>query len=230
MARRKKKTKKDETLVDIVEAKEQAQDFMESNQNLIFGALFALVLIIGGVFAYNNFFRKPLQKEAVEQMFQAQYQFERDSFALALTNPGGGFSGFLDIIDNYKGTSAANLSLYYAGLSYLHLGQYSAALDYLKDYKPSGQVIPIMKYGAIGDAYSELNELDNAMKFYKKAINEGENETITAYYLKKVGMLHEKQGNFADAKDAYEKIKNEYPESPDGRDIDKFITRVASKG
>jgi hypothetical protein len=38
MARRKKNQKKsDETLVDIVEVRDQAQSFMDKNRNLVFG-------------------------------------------------------------------------------------------------------------------------------------------------------------------------------------------------
>ncbi len=231
MAKRKKSQKKaDETLVDIVEVRDQAQGFMEQNQNLVFGGLLALVLIVGGLFAYNNFYKAPRQVEATEQMYQAQIQFERDSFARALTNPGGGYPGFLDIIDTYGGTAAGNLAHYYSGVAYLNLGQYEAAIDYLEDYNPDGTITPIMKYGALGDAYAELNDFDQAMSYYERAADAGENEMLTPYYLKKVGMLHERQGNFSRALQAYEEIKEKYPNSPDGRDIDKFIVRVSAKG
>lgn len=220
----------DETLVDLVEVTGQAQGFIEKNQMLIFGALIGLVVIIGGVFAYNNFYVAPQQQEAVEQMTQAQVQFERDSFALALTNPGGGYSGFLDIIDNYGATRAGNLASYYAGICYLHLGEYDAAIDYLKDFSATGEVTPAMKYGAIGDAYSEKEDFDSAMDYYERAAKANDNEIITAYYLKKIGLLHERNGAFKEAKEAYEKIKKEYPNSPDGRDIQKYIGRVESQG
>ena len=55
MARRRNQKKKQETLVDLVEARDQAQSFMEKNQNLVFGALVALVLIIGGFFRISFF-------------------------------------------------------------------------------------------------------------------------------------------------------------------------------
>lgn len=228
MARRRnvKKKQADETLVDIIEVRDQAQSFADRYQNYIFGGLTALVLLVGGYLAYQNFYQKPRQQEATEQMFQAQVQFERDSFALALTNPGGGYSGFLDIIDNYKGTKAANLANYYTGISYLYLGQYAAALDYLNDFKPDGEISPIMKWGAFGDCFSELNDLEKAMRYYKKAVNADENSILTPYYMKKIGMLHEHNGNLAEAKEMYEKIKEEYPDSPDGQDIEKYITRV----
>ena len=120
MSRRKRNQKQsDETLVDIVEVRDQAQSFMDANQTYIFGGLVALVVLVGGFLAYKNFYKAPKQQEAVAQMYRAQQRFEQDSFALALTNPGGGFSGFLDIIDEYSGTPAANTAKYYAGVSYL---------------------------------------------------------------------------------------------------------------
>ncbi len=231
MARRLRKQKKaDETLVDIVEVRDQAQDFFEDNQKLIMGVLTALVLLVGGWFLYKNMFQAPREKEAIEQMFQAQVQFERDSFALALTNPGGAYGGFLDIADTYSGTNAGNLANYYAGICYLNLGKFDAAIEYLEDYSADGQITPVMKYGALGDAYSEKGDFSGALSYYDKAVNNSDNDLLSAYYLKKLGMLHEKQGDFAKAKAAYEKVKNEYPLSPYATDIDKYLIRVAQKG
>lgn len=230
MARRLKNRKKaDETLVDIVEVRDQARGFFEENQRLVFGLGVALVVLFGGFLFYKNFYKAPREAEAIDQMNLAQYQFERDSFAQALTNPGVGSSGFLDIIDNYGGTKAANLAKYYAGVSYLNLGQFEAALDYLKDFSPDGDIMPVMKYGTLGDAYSELGQLDEAMSNYKKAVSSSsDNDVLASYYLKKVGMLNEKQGDLEAARKAYEQIKNEYPDSPYATDIDKYLTRVAN--
>ena len=230
MARRKsavKKKKEEETLVDIVEVRDQAQGFMEQNQNKIFGALTLAVLLIGGIFLWKNFIKAPKNNTAMESMQQAQVQFERDSFALALQNPGGGFDGFLDIIDQYGGTPSGNMAKYYAGICYLNLGQYEAARDWLNKFSAAGEVTPIMKYGALGDVYSELNDLDAAMSNYKSAVSAGNNELLTAYYLKKVGLLHQKNGNNSEALAAFQQIKEKYPNSPDGQDVEKYITRLS---
>ncbi len=228
MAKRNKQRKKeDEVLVDVVEVRESTQDFFEQNRTWILGGIGALVLIVGGFFAYNQFYKIPKQKEAIDQMAQAQVQFERDSFALALTNPGGGFAGFLDIIDNYGGTPAANLAHYYAGVCYLHLGQYEAAISYLEDFKAKGDLLPITRNGALGDAYAENNDLDQALSYYQKAANAEDNELLTPYYLQKIGMLHERNGNSSEALKAYQQIKDEYPASAQAREIEKYIVRVS---
>jgi len=230
MARRKKQQKAEETLVDLVEVKGQASDFFETNQKNILGGLALLVFLVGGYIFYTQFVKAPKEKSAMESLLQAQTQFERDSFSLALTNPGGGFSGFLDIIDNYGGTKAANSAAYYAGISYLHLGKYDAAIDYLSDFSANGTIMAYTKYGAIGDAYAEKSDFGNAISNYKKAAAAGTNEVLASYYLKKLGLLYEKQGQFGEAKAAFMQIKDSYPASQEGADIDKYISRVGAKG
>ena len=230
MARRRKQKQSEETLVDLVDVKDSASDFLEDNQKTILGVLAGLIILVGGYIFYNQFVQAPKEKDAASQMVQAQAMFERDSFALALTNPGGGFMGFLDIIDDFGGTAVANSAQYYAGISYLQLGQYDAAIDYLGSFDPEGTVLAYTKFGAMGDAYAEKNDFANALTNYKKAASAGDNEVLASYYLKKAGLLHEKQGQNGEAKAAFEKIKNNYPTSQEGTDIDKYIARVAAKG
>lgn len=225
MARRKKNKQEEEVLVDIVEVRDNFQGFYEKNQKIIWGVLGALVILVGGYFVYHNLYLQPREKEAVSQMYQAQLQFERDSFAQALTKPGGLSLGFLDIQDQYSGTKAANLSNYYIGVSYLNLGKFEAAVDYLKSYKPTAPEMKIMKNGALGDAFSELQDMEKAMSFYKNAAD-SDNDLLTPYYLKKVGMLYERQGDAAAAAKAYQQIKDNYPTSAEGREIDKFLAKT----
>lgn len=225
MARRKKNKQEEDILVDIVDVRDNFQGFYEKNQKVIWGVLGGLVLLVGGYFVYTQLYLEPRQKEAMTQMYQAQKQFEQDSFAKALTNPGALYPGFLDIQDQYGGTKAANLASYYSGVSYLNLGKFDAAVDYLKSYKPSNPEMSIMKNGALGDAYSELQDFGQAMSSYQKAANSN-NDFLTPYYLKKVGMLHERNGNAAEAGKVYNKIKADFPQSNEARDIDKFLARV----
>ena len=226
MAQRKKKKKDEELLIDITEVTGQAEDIFEKYQKEILFGVVALVVIVGGWIAYTNFYLKPRQNEAVEQMAQAEWQFQRDSFNLALANPGGGYPGFAEVVKKYSGTKAGNAALYYAGISCLNLGQFDAAISYLDDFSAKGETMPMMKNGALGDAWAEKGELDKALSFYKKASNANDNEILTPYYLKKVAMLSEKQGKASDAKSAWEKIKNTYPTAPEARDADKNLIRL----
>jgi tetratricopeptide (TPR) repeat protein len=227
--KRKKVQKKEETLIDLAQAKTRATGFYEENQKLIVGIVAALVLVVGGWFVYKNFISQPKEDKAISQMWMAQMQFEQDSFQMALENPGGGYPGLNQIINDYKGTKAANLAHYYAGVSYLNLGNFEEALKHLSDFNADGLIGPVMKYGTMGDAYSELNQMDKAMDFYKKAADASENELLTPYYLKKLALLHESQNETDKALEIYKRIKSKYPNSNEALSIDKYIARAEAR-
>jgi len=230
MAKRLNKNQDSDLLVDIVEVRESARNFFDDNQNIILGVVAGLVIVLGGWFAYSKFFKEPKETEAIAQIVAAQQKFEQDSFALALANPGNGMPGFADIAKQYSGTQSGNLALYYAGICCLNLGQFDAAVDYLQDYSPTGDITPAMKNGALGDAYSELNDSDNALSHYEKAVSSSDNALITAYYLKKLGMYYEKLKRHEDALEQYTKLKEEYPNTPYAADVDKYIIRASAAG
>ena len=216
----------DEEIVNIVEVKEQAQDFIEKNQKVILGALVGLVLLVGGYLVWKYMIIGPKEEAAVEAMRQAQTQFARDSFNLALTQPGGGSEGFLDIIENYSGTNSANTAKYYAGISYLHLGKYQEAIDYLESYSPKDDITPAMTIGAIGDCYAELGDLDKALSKYEKAASQADNDFIGAYYLNKAALLKIKQGNNDGALASFKSLLEKYPDAPEAKNAEKFIAKL----
>ena len=224
--RNRRKKKEEEVLVDIVEAREQARDFFDRFQIPLIGGVLLVLVLIGGSFVYKTFFKEPKEREAVEQMFRAENMFQIDSFALALTGPGGGYPGFLDIVDQYGGTKAGNLAKYYAGISYLHLGEYDAAVDFLNEFRADGKVTPAMKAGAIGDAYSEKGDFEAALGQYQKAAKNTPNEFTSPYYLMKAGLLQERLGKPDEALKSYKEIQSKYPSSQQGQEVEKYIAKL----
>lgn len=225
MARRKSKKEQEETLVDIVEVRDQAVSFYERNQNLIIGVAAGVILLVGAFLAYQMFYKAPKQKAASNAMYMAEYQFSRDSFALALENPGTGFEGFLDIMQNYSGTDQANTAKYYAGISYLNLGRYQDAIDMLKSFNAPTALLKATKAGALGDAYSELGDFANAESFYKKAGSASDLEAIAPYYLQKLGMLYQHQGKDAEAQTIFKQITDKFPTTDWSKEAEKFVAQ-----
>jgi tetratricopeptide (TPR) repeat protein len=219
-----KDPKKEDSLSDVESALTQTEHFIEKNQKILSIIVGAVVLIVGGYLALKALYLHPREKDALEQMFMAEQYFEKDSFNLAI-NGDGNYLGFLDIIDEYGSTKAANLANYYTGISYLHLGQYQDAIDYLDKFETDDILLAPVAAGAKGDAYIELNETDKALSQYKKA-SSYTNEFTTPIYLMKTGKLLESAGKYGDALQAYQEIKKKYPESNEGRTIDKYIARV----
>jgi len=158
-------------------------------------------------------------------MFRAEYYFEKDSLNLAL-NGDGENEGFLSICDDYGSTRAGNLAKYYAGLCYLNLGEYQKAIDYLKKFDGKDLIVSGMALGAIGDAYMQLNQTNKAIDYYLDAANTNPNDFVSPSYVIKAGWAFELIGDWKKAKELYEKLKKEYPQSREAREIDKYIARA----
>src|SRR5690606_30803195 len=149
------------------------EEFVEKNKNIIFIAIGFVVVFVLGYLGYKEFIAKPKQLEAMNDMFQAQKYFneavngvEKDSlFHLALKGGEGKF-GFLDIIEEYSGTPAANLASYYAGTSYLRLKDYKNAIEHLGNFKSDDEILAPLAKGNIGDAFVQLNQAEDALDYY----------------------------------------------------------------
>lgn len=204
--------------------------FIERNGKTMLIILGIIIVLVGGYFSYKYLYIAPRMEKASAAMFEAQNQFERDSFALAL-NGNASFDGFLTIADQYGNTPQGNLANHYAGLCYLYLGQYQEAVDAFEAYdavkdNAAGNLIGAQNIGLTGDAYVEMGKLDEGAKYYEKAAAFSDNISTTPLYLKKAGLVNEKLGNMAKALEQYETIRNNYPQSMQARDIEKFIARV----
>jgi tetratricopeptide (TPR) repeat protein len=188
--------------------------------------LLAIIVIAAGFFAYRNLVSEPNEKQATEAMFRAEQYYRLDSARLAL-NGDNINAGFLKVISRYGGTKAANLASFYAGSCYLKLGDYNNAIKYLKDFSTSVQQLQERDYGLLGDAYSELNRKEEAAEQYKKAGTYFEkDELLSPEYLFRSGYLYESMGKTQDAIAMYRLIKDKYPASQRGADIDKYLARL----
>lgn len=227
------KDKKD-TTENSVESLENAltrtEQYIEANQKSLTIIVLAIVIVVGGYLGYKKLYLAPMEDKAQSQSFAAEQYFERDSFKLAL-NGDGNYLGFLDIIDKYGPTKTANLAYYYAGISYRGLGKYQEAITYLKKFNAGDLIVTPLAFGAIGDCYVELSNLNEGVSYYEKAANYKDNEFTTPLFLKKAGVVYESMKKYGKSLELYEQIKGKYPKSTEGRDIEKEIARVkALKG
>lgn len=223
-----KKQQHEDSFENVESALTKTEQFIEDNQKLISFAAIALIVIVGGYWAFKKLYMQPLQKEAQQNIFQAQQYFEKDSFSLAL-NGDGMNPGFLEIIDRYGATDVGELSEYYSGICHLKMGNFEDAIEFLKGFSTKEPRLKATTQGAIGDAYLETGDTSKAIEWYNKATSI-DDEMITPMFLFKLGLLYEETGAKDKAMEAYSTIKKKYEESAEGRQIDKYITRVKISG
>lgn len=212
--------------------------FYEKNKKAVTyggGAILAIVVL----FSFYKFYWLPGQeKEANNEAFFAQTYFEKDSFLVALN---GGLNvqtadgpkpmmGFNEIADNFGATKTGNLANYYAGICLLRTGKFAEAIEALEKFNGKDEMVAPVATGAIGDANMELNNIDEAIKFYLKAAEQSNNDFTTPIYLKKAAFAYEQKANYTEALATYERLKNEFAKSTEAREVDKYIARVKTLG
>ena len=225
MKKNKPTEQSEKNIVAVEEALSKSEQFIERNQNILIGVVAIIVLIIGGYIGYTRFILEPREQNARAEMFMAEKFFEQDSLRLALEGDGANL-GFLDIISDFRMTKTANLARYYAGVSLLNLGEYQEAIDHLKKFRKRDQMLGAMAYGAIGDAYLQLDDNSNAVRYYRRAANHQPNPLTTPAFLLKMGMVYELKGEYENALEAYRTIQQEYANTNEGRNIERFIARA----
>jgi tetratricopeptide (TPR) repeat protein len=229
MAKRKETQVEPEVVQQETRPHPLTQEFWQHNQQLVMYILGGVAAVLLCWWLYKILIVEPKQKDAVSAIYQAEVQFSRDSFQLALENPGGGSDGFVAIADKFSGTKTGNLARYYAGVCYLQMGDFDNAIKYLDDFSASGDILPAMKYGLLGDAYSEKKDFSKALGLYGKAVDATKVDILSAYYLKKLGMLYEHEGNTEASQKAFKRLYTDFPNqsSAEWRDVEKYLYRAA---
>ena len=227
----KKEVKKDqatEVFENVEQSLTKAELFFENNRNPLLiaaGVILGIALIY---FGYTKFIVQPQEEEAQEMIFRAQKYFEQDSLRLALNGDGQNL-GFLDIADEYSSTKAGNLANYYAGVCYLNLGEFESAIEYLDEFNGNDEIISVIAKGAIGDAFLELGQPEEALEYYSRASKMNKNNFVIPIYLLKAAQTAEILNDYKKALNFYKRIKTDFPESREAADIDKQIAFAENK-
>ncbi len=208
----------------------KARGFFEKNSKIIAGATIALLVLVIGGYGYKQLILTPKEGKAQSQMIRAQQYFEKDSFNLALNGDGVAL-GFKEIASKYSGTKAGNGAKFYAGVSALHTGDFEGAIKYLEGFSTDDALLNARKYGCIGDAKSELNDLSTAAVMYQKAVDADKENAITApFYLYRLAKAQVVNGKPDEAIKALQTIVDNFPASAEGSVAEKELAQIqASK-
>jgi predicted negative regulator of RcsB-dependent stress response len=208
-------------------AVDRAKDFWSRYNRPITIAALAIILVGGGYLAYKNFVQKPNEQKAAEAIFKAEEFYRLDSFRLAL-NGDGVNPGFVKLADKYSGTKAGNLAQFYAGASYLQVGDAANAVKYLSDFSTDAKQIQARAYKLLGDAYAEQGKNKEALSNYKKAAHHFEKDEanssdylfMAAYFAARV--LNDQK----EAVELFKELKQKFPRTERGFEADKFLAQL----
>lgn len=217
------KTKEEIRKENVEATLSRSEQFYNSNKKAIWGAVIAAAIVAIAVLAYNKYIYAPACEEAMKAMFPAEASFQKGNYDLAL-NGDGNVPGFTQIIEQY-GTKAGKAVYLYAGICKMQAGEWEDAIAYLKKYNGKENVLAARALACEGDAHVQLEQYEEAVKCYDRAISKADNDFAAGYLFKK-GLALEKLGLADKAAEAYKTIKDKYPASIEAYDIDRYISAV----
>ena len=217
------------------ETASRSETFIIKNQKIIFIVLGLVVALILGYLPYQKYVIGPKEKEAADELAFPKTYFEQantgtvavDSLLTLGLNGADGKFGFVDIAQQYSSTKAGNLANYYAGISYLKLKNYQEAISHLEKFSSDDELLGPTAKGAIGDAFADINQPEDALEYYLKAAELKDNNFSSPLFLFKAGNTAMDLEKFSKALDIFKRIKTDYPNSDEAKNIDIYINKAA---
>ncbi|MDC0177212.1 tetratricopeptide repeat protein [Polaribacter sp.] len=215
----------------LEETASKSEQWIEKNSKALFYALIAIVVLFLAFLSYTKYIVDPNETEASNELaFPRKYFNEAatagagiDSLLTLGLEGADGKYGFLDIATSFSGTAAGNLANYYAGVSYLKMKEYDKAIDYLSKFDSDDEILGPVSLGAIGDAFADINQPEEALNYYEEAANKKNNDFTTPLFLFKAGQIAIELKKFDKAEDLFTKVKENHTKSDQGREIEKYI-------
>ena len=214
--------KEDQNLENVQEALNTNAMWIEKNQKVITWVVVAVVAVVLGIMAINQYVIKPKAAEANNENAKAVAYFMQENYEKALNGDDAECIGFEQIAQDYKMYQAGKLAALYAGICYYQMGEYEDAAKYLKKFSADDLTIDPAAKQLLGDAYVQMQEYDKAVKAFEAAAKSG-NDLIAPMSLKKAGLVYLEMGNKKAAHKVFSAVKADYPMSNEAQDIEKYI-------
>jgi tetratricopeptide (TPR) repeat protein len=215
------------------ETASRTEDFVAANQKYIFIFIAVVAALVLGYLGYKKLVQEPANAEGMNEIYHAQKHFNEalngtssDSLYNVALNGSEGKYGMLDIIKEYSGTPASNLANYYAGMAYLNLKDYKNAIAHLDKFESEDQAAGPMAKGSIGDAFIQLNQPEDALKYYLQAAKMKTNQLTAPTYYYKAGVTALNLGRASEALGYFNTIKETYPSAPEATSAEVFIGKA----
>jgi len=219
-----KKDKSDKT--DELQNLTPTESFFDKNKKVLLYSVIGLVVLFIGYFGYQQFVSKPHAAESQDAYWNAFYDFQADdSTGVAITGTET-YMGFEEISTEYAGTPGGTIATYALGVSAMEKGEYDNALAYFEDCEFEDVMVGTLVVGLQGDCYVELGQYEQAAEKFEEAALREANEFTSPMFYKKAGLVYQELGQNDKAIIAYQKIKDDWSESTEAKDIDKYIIRA----
>lgn len=215
------KKQKNESVDTNIESLSKVETFITKNNKKIIAAVILIVIAVC-VFLWMNYNEQQKDEAGLSahRSVESKDLINADSADLMLAE-------FEAYMSEHEGHTPVIASFQTAIHAY-NTQDYNKAIQYFSEYESNDEIFNARAKACIGICYVNLGDYENALQSFEAAvaINDGIWTPEYAFY---AGLTAEMLENKEKALENYNFIKNQYPDSYRGTEIDKYIGRVEAK-
>ena len=111
-------------------------------------------------------------------------------------------------------------------MAYLNIEDYENSIAYLDQFTSEDVLLGALSKGAIGDAFAQLGQLEDAYDYYVEASKINNNMYSTPKYLYKAAMIGSELGKNSQALSFLKRIEKEFSEAQEARLVEVQIAKI----
>lgn len=192
---------------------------VENNKKSITVAIIAVVVVIAAILLFMNH-RNNNSASADVAIGKADTEMINGNDSIALAQ-------YMKVAE--MGHDAGNRAALNAAILLYNDKNYEEAIKYIDKYAPKENIVGAAALSLKGDCYVNLEKYQDAIKAYKAAISQSDNNTYyTPYFMLKLARVYRAQGDYAAELKEYSDIKKDYPAyaASNNLNIEKYIERA----
>ena len=227
MLTKKKKLSRKEIKEDkLISAYYKAYGYFEENRSRVLtfsGILIAIAALI--YFYISN--RIEDNRIAGTELSRVMQSYDQGAFLEAIEGKEGtNVVGLKKIVEDYGSTENGEYAKIYLANSYNFLDRDDEALKYYEDYSGSNKIFEATALAGQAGIYETKKDYQKAADLYLKASRVSDNNVLNPDYLLKAGINFMQAGNNDEAKNLFEKIKQDYNTSTAFKEVDRYLAQV----
>ncbi len=222
----KKLTKEELENDPLLQSYSRIRKYYEENRNTIIASGIGVILVLGLAIGYY-YYSQSQERKAQNLMGLAETYFLQGDYQSALEGSEEDFTvGFEQIINNYSGTDAGNLALYYAAVCEYNLGNTEQALSYIQKYEVPEGIMGVAPLSFNAVLQTELGDHARAAELYVQAAEWDVNESTTPYNYLEAANAFSDAGNNQQARTYAQKVVDEYPNSSEVAKAQRLLGKL----
>ncbi len=229
LAKKKKFGKKNIKEDKLVALYSKTLQYFEVYKNQVYAAAAVIVILIAAI-VYFAGQSKTKQIEATAALSKASQQYHSSNFNAVIQGSNvPGIPSLAEVADKYSGTEAGEIARIFLANSYFYTGDVENALKHYKKYSGSNKLYKASSLAGMAACYEANGEFEKAAKYFRDAANTYSNNVLNSQYLLSSAINYIKTNDYKSAKSLLETLKDQYAQSQEARDADRYLAEIEIK-